>query len=173
MNDDEGIEDAISKAEAEGIIVFAAASDDEANKPRAIPASMDKVLAIHATDGNGNPCKGNPDPVKHCANISTLGESIASPLRENKLLSGTSYSTAIASGMAANILTLVDACFGEWEEDKRLRRRAFRREGMRRILLEASGIRHGYDYVCPDRVAKDRDTMDGCRDWLREALRKP
>ncbi|KAH7020205.1 peptidase S8/S53 domain-containing protein [Ilyonectria destructans] len=81
MHDDESIEDAISKAEAEGIIVFAAASSDEANKPRAFPASMDKVLAIHATDGNGNPCKGNPDPVKHCANISTLGESIASPLR--------------------------------------------------------------------------------------------
>lgn len=75
--------------------------------------------------------------------------------------------------MAANILTLVDACFGESEEDKRLHRQAFRRQGMRRIFLEASRIRNRYDYVCPGRVAEDRDTMDGHRDWLRDALRKP
>ncbi|KAF4450005.1 extracellular serine protease [Fusarium austroafricanum] len=170
VTEDEDIKNAISAAEAQGIIVFAAASDDEANKPRAFPAKMDKVLAIHFTDGWGNICKENPQPAKYDVNFSTLGENILSPLCKGGLLRGTSYATAIASGMAANILTLAAACFGESGDDGALRRQVFKREGMKKIFLKVSGERNGYNYVCPLWVAKGRDSLNGYRDWLKDAL---
>lgn len=134
---------------------------------------MDKVLAIHATDGHGNPSKMNPSPMNHHHNFSTLGESIPSPLKGGGYLPpGTSFSTPIAAGMAANMLTLAVECLGESEKDKALRRFAFKRAGVLRIFNKASQDRCGYNYVCPSRVAEDRDAVDEIGGWLREALKE-
>lgn len=177
INETKSIYEAIDKAEGQGIIVFAAASNNGANTPRAFPASMDKVLAIHATDGYGKSSNMNPNPLEDSPNFSTLGESIPSPLKEGELLpSGTSFSTPIAAGMAANILTLVEACFdGSEEDDERLRDRAFKREGMGRIFKKAASRGpDGYRYVCPGMVGcpgkVKRGKMASHREWFREAL---
>lgn len=173
IDEDEGIEDVISKAESQGIIVFAAASDNQANKPRPFPANMDKVLAVYFTDGRGNICDRNPRPVDGDANISTLGECIPSLTGGIEPLSGTSYATAIASGMAVNILTLADEHLKS-EEDRWLRRRVFRRDGMKKIFLYISGTKDpkGYHYVCPIRVKEVGDRWNDYRGWFIEAWQK-
>ncbi|QPC79152.1 hypothetical protein HYE68_009904 [Fusarium pseudograminearum] len=174
IDQDESIEDIILKAESQGIIIFAAASDNQANRPRPFPANMDTVLAVHSTDGRGNICKQNPQPVEHAANISTLGHSIPSPISDTKLLFGTSFATAIASGMAANVLTLADKHLKS-EEDRWLRRRVFRRDGMKKIFLHISGTKDpkGYHYVCPIRVKEVGDRSNDYRGWFIEACQKP
>ncbi|KAG5800746.1 hypothetical protein H9Q69_000305 [Fusarium xylarioides] len=173
IDEDSRIERAIEAAEAKGVIVFAAASENEANKTRAFPASMAKVLAIHSTDGQGNIGYLNPASLDSEPNISTLGESIRSPLNDSApLLNGVSYSTAIASGMGANILTLAHACCDESEE---LRRRVFTWGGMKNILLSISGGRDGdgYNYVCPIWVAKGCNNREAYRQWFSTALKPP
>ncbi|EKJ76578.1 hypothetical protein NXS19_009555 [Fusarium pseudograminearum] len=173
IDEDEGIEDIISKAESQGIIVFAAASDNQANKPRPFPANMDKVLAVYFTDGRGNICDRNPRPVDEDANISTLGECIPSLTGGIKPLSGTSYATAIASGMAVNILTLADEHLKS-KKDQWLRRRVFRRDGMRKIFIHISRKKdlQGYNYVCPIRVKEVGDRGNDYRGWFIDALQK-
>ncbi|RFN45344.1 extracellular serine protease [Fusarium flagelliforme] len=173
VDEDGSIEDAISKAEAQGIVVFAAASDDEANKPRPFPARMEKVLAVHSTDGRGNISFQNPKPLDDDMNISTLGESIESPVGDGELLDGSSYATAIASGMAANILTLADAYLSKSKDDQEIRRRVFKREGMKRIFRHVSGgrDREGYNYVCPEMVAEDCNSSEVYRHWFKQALK--
>ncbi|EEU47251.1 uncharacterized protein NECHADRAFT_77513 [Fusarium vanettenii 77-13-4] len=141
---------AIDEAEAQGIIVLAAASNRGANESRVFPARMDTVLAIHATDGNGNPCGFNPSPLEKAMNFSTLGTAIRSPLGDGTFVpSGTSFSTPIAAGMAANILTLVEEYFNESHNDGRTWYLAHRRTGMGAIFKELSVNRHNYDYLCP------------------------
>ncbi|KAJ4012483.1 hypothetical protein NW752_008180 [Fusarium irregulare] len=173
VDEDGSIENAISKAEAQGIVVFAAASDDEANKPRPFPARMEKVLAVHSTDGRGNISFQNPKALDDDINISTLGESIESPLGDGELLDGASYATAIASGMAANVLTLADAYFSESKVDQEIRRQVFKREGMKRIFRHVSGgrDREGYNYVCPHMVAEDCNSPEVYRHWFKQALK--
>ncbi|SCO46646.1 uncharacterized protein FFMR_08654 [Fusarium fujikuroi] len=173
MNDDDDIREIIVKAQSQGILVFAAASDNKAGTRRAFPGSIAEVLAIHSADGRGNIGLGNPEHDPHDANFSTLGEEIRSPLKDRKFLTGVSYSTAIASGIAANILTLADVCFNESPGDQALRRRAFRSEGMKKIFLKVSGKRNGdgYNYVRPVRLVENFDTTEGYRHWLMDALR--
>lgn len=140
--------EAINKAEAQGIIILAAASNKGANAPRAFPARMDNVIAIHATDGMGNPCGFNPNPWPKVFNLSTLGTDIPSPLEDDKFVpKGTSYSTPIAAGMAANILTLVESFHGP-DNDDLTQYRAHRREGMQAMFESFAGLRGSYDYIC-------------------------
>ena len=143
------------------------------NNPRPFPARLEKVLAVHSTDGKGNGSFENPKALYDDINISTLGESIESPLGDGELLDGTSYATAIASGMAANILTLVDAYFSETKDDQEIRRRVFKWEGMRRIFRHISGgpDRQGYNYVCPVMVAQDCNSPEVYRHWFIQALK--
>lgn len=133
---------------------------------------MDEVLAVHSTDGWGTICQGNPRWVFRDPNISTLGENIPSPLDEDELLRGSSYSTAIASGMAANILTIADANLGASEGDRRVRDRAFKTEGMAKIFVKVSEnwTRDDYHFVCPSRIARLCDEKDSYRHWLKDAL---
>ncbi|UPK91186.1 hypothetical protein LCI18_002121 [Fusarium solani-melongenae] len=162
------IRDAITKAEAQGILIFAAASNDGANSPRAFPTCIiDKVLAIHATDGHGNPCGINPTPLKQHFNFSTLGAGIPSLLdKPNVLKAATSFSTPIAAGMAANILTLAQTCLDDWS----LRRLAFQKGGMQAILLNASIPRDHYNYLCPNEMKRDSTEHYGY--WLMDVLKK-
>ncbi|KAG5756142.1 hypothetical protein H9Q72_001103 [Fusarium xylarioides] len=179
IDEDSRIKRAIRAAEAKNIIVIAAASENEANKTRAFPASMKKVLAIHSTDGQGRICYLNPYPLDTEPNISTLGESIRSPLNgfndRGPLLDGVSYSTAIASGMAANILTLAHAYLDDSEDGQQPRDEVFTWDGMTNIFLNISGgpDRDGYNYVCPIRVAKHCHAREAYRRWFKSVLEQP
>lgn len=128
---------------------------------------MDTVLAIHATDGNGNPCGFNPSPLEKAMNFSTLGTAIRSPLGDGTFVpSGASFSTPIAAGMAANILTLVENYFNESDNDGRTWYLAHRRTGMKAIFKKVSVNRYNYDYLCPSRLDYYADKF-----WIAHALK--
>ncbi|SMQ51046.1 unnamed protein product [Zymoseptoria tritici ST99CH_3D7] len=109
------MDDAISNALNNRILLFAAASNDGANLGRAFPAQCPGVFCIHSTDGNGNPSKFNPTPSVSDVNFSLLGEQVSSHWPAGmdgheqtvRVMSGTSVATPIAAGLAASVLSFV------------------------------------------------------------------
>jgi hypothetical protein len=138
--------------DATGKIVFAAAGNRGANKPRAWPASKRGVIAIHATDGRGSAVNMNPNREGNL-NLATLGSDIKMRWPGDRpgefkdvYISGTSFSTPIAAGIAANILEFArnHLKLNRWRKD-----RFYSHDGMEKILKEMSGRRGGYDYLQP------------------------
>lgn len=94
-------------------LIFAAAGNSGGNAPRKWPASRGGVIAIHATDGLGNGMNINPSRDDKGYNFATLGRDIKMKWwpnderrgrMEDVFVSGTSYATPIAAGIAANVL---------------------------------------------------------------------
>ncbi|CAG2005085.1 unnamed protein product [Fusarium graminearum] len=166
--DNDAIENAIGKAENDGVIIFAAASNYGGNARRAFPARMDKVLCVHASDGNGNKSGLDPSPKIDRENFSTLGVAIESIWEDDVYLSGTSYSTPVAADFAANVLRYVQHCCGL---EEKYRKRAFSRVGMKNILLAMSDFRDGYHYVTPWRKMWDGDVAVDVAAKIKQALK--
>ncbi|KAK4065581.1 hypothetical protein Trihar35433_7701 [Trichoderma harzianum] len=100
-----------SSQDANRKLVFAAAGNWGVYKRRAFPARKEGVIAVHASDGSGEGAKFNPNPESKL-NLSTLGENIKIrwPDPDNygdmkdRYISGSSFATPIAAGIAANVL---------------------------------------------------------------------
>jgi hypothetical protein len=109
---DPAISEAIKHANAQDVIMFAAAANHGGNKSIAFPASLQHmVLGINSTDGLGNPSPFNPTPGSLRENFSVLGEAVTSQWPRKldgsttkKCKSGTSFATPIAVGIAATLL---------------------------------------------------------------------
>ncbi|KAL6804134.1 peptidase S8/S53 domain-containing protein [Trichoderma sp. SZMC 28012] len=114
MDDYHELEDALANAHAKRVLLFAAASNCGGRLGRAYPARDQNVIAIHATDTNGNRSRFSPTALSHDINLATVGEAIESawPMylsgnSASKFLrckSGTSFATPIAAGIAAFLL---------------------------------------------------------------------
>lgn len=93
---------------AKNVLVFAAASNYGNMKRNAFPGRMrNSVFCIYATDARARVATSsqsfNPPGLKNCNNFAILGEGIhLGPWGSS--VSGTSYSTSIAAGLAARIL---------------------------------------------------------------------
>ncbi|QYS96040.1 Peptidase_S8 domain-containing protein [Trichoderma simmonsii] len=108
------IQEAITNAHAKHVLLFAAASNSGGSLGRTYPARDQNVIAIHATDTDGNRSRFSPTPLKHDINLATVGEAIESawpaylPGNSNskflRCKSGTSFATPIAAGIAAFLL---------------------------------------------------------------------
>ncbi|KAL7954001.1 peptidase S8/S53 domain-containing protein [Trichoderma compactum] len=100
-----------SSQDAERKLVFAAAGNRGPCAVRAFPARKEGVIAVDASDGSGEWVKLNPNS-KSKLNLSTLGENIkircpdsANPGKmKDVYISGSSFATPIAAGIAANVL---------------------------------------------------------------------
>ncbi|PGG96608.1 hypothetical protein AJ80_09809 [Polytolypa hystricis UAMH7299] len=114
------IRDAYSKT-----LLFAAASNEGANRRRAFPARQREVICIHATDANGQPSRFNPSNLQDDNNFATMGEAIESAwpkllcLESNDAYiayrTGTSFATPIAAGIAAFLIQYGKENLGETE----------------------------------------------------------
>ncbi|OBT80206.1 hypothetical protein VF21_00560 [Pseudogymnoascus sp. 05NY08] len=95
------IDEAISHTHKKAVL-FAAARNSGVLKRIAYPAILDDVICIYSTDGLGKPSDFNP-PSKQHNNFGTIGESLLSswPRSEPRYMSGTSFATPIAAGIAA------------------------------------------------------------------------
>ncbi|OPB44813.1 hypothetical protein A0O28_0089510 [Trichoderma guizhouense] len=100
-----------SSRKAKAKLVFAAAGKQGPNEPQTWPANKSGVIAVHATYWSGEGAKFNPNP-RSRLNLSTLGHNIEMPCsdpanpdeRKNVYISGSSFATPIAAGIAANVL---------------------------------------------------------------------
>jgi len=123
----------------------------------------------------GNPSETNPTP-KRGASFATLGLSIESSVKKKEgkgrkevIISGTSYATPIAAGIAANILE-----FASHQLHNRLsageRENLFAYWGMSRLFERMSERRSEYDYILPWKLfdgREPRDIADNIHDILR------
>ncbi|KAK3986501.1 peptidase S8/S53 domain-containing protein [Cladorrhinum sp. PSN332] len=111
----ESIQKAIDRAVDTQKIVFAAASNEGANRTRTFPATHPRVICVHSADGYGNPSKFNPTALQWKHNFCVLGEHIeAACPRSNeddfggvKRESGTSFATPVGVAIAAFLICYV------------------------------------------------------------------
>lgn len=152
------INEALKLADNNDVLLFAAASNDGANKsiPRAWPAREDtKVFCIHATDSHGYPWKRNPPSELGTFNFATFGEDVLTTGKQDKLVgkTGTSMATPIAAATAA---LLIDFSRLPRMKGKKLdhMNKVASFQGMKRLLL-ASSEKTGQDnfrYIKPWRL---------------------
>lgn len=129
--------DSIKHAAYNGVVMFAAASNDGKNRPGGVawPAKDMNVICVHSGDGHGTPSRFTPSP-QDSMKIMVLGECVNSawPQKlkspgDHKLMSGTSCAAPIAAGIAALILDCARG-FLTQQEWERLRRA----DSMRRMF---------------------------------------
>ena len=102
-----GIHTQINLCNGQNIIIFAAASNEGGNAPRAYPASYDPpVLGIHAATAEGNLWHKSPSAEPHTDNFLTVGQAVESAWLGGgkKYQSGTSVATPVAVAIAALML---------------------------------------------------------------------
>jgi subtilisin family serine protease len=108
-----GMHEAIARANHNGIILFAAASNEGGTREVTYPAKHDEVVCVFSTDGHGNSLGINPTPMEKSGyNFATLGQAVKSAwpttLQEGeepeRRKTGTSFATPIAAGVAACLL---------------------------------------------------------------------
>ncbi|KAK4101058.1 subtilisin-like protein [Parathielavia hyrcaniae] len=127
----EVIHEALKMANNENVLVFAAASNCGSNDRISYPASSDKVICIHATDGLGNKASFTPGSLERHDNFAAPGVAVKSYWSQHfqrlgqdwnpeRRLSGTSSAAPIAAGIAALVLEFVRsarASLGDADED--------------------------------------------------------
>ncbi|KAK4201197.1 hypothetical protein QBC40DRAFT_324993 [Triangularia verruculosa] len=106
--------DAIVAAKSQRILIFAAASNHGGTygglrhaATVSFPARMSDVISVFSTNPCIEPSSFNPKPSPVGYNFAILGENITLHPDENDnraLLSGTSFATAVAAGVAARLL---------------------------------------------------------------------
>jgi Subtilase family len=107
-----GMQKAIIEAYSRNILMFAAASNEGGNRIVTYPARKEQVICIYATDGKGEPYRSNPTPIGNSYRFATLGEGVKSAWPKGlkkgaapeQRMTGTSFATPIAAGIAACLL---------------------------------------------------------------------
>jgi subtilisin family serine protease len=107
-----GMQKAIIEAYSKNILMFAAASNEGGNRIVTYPARKEQVICIYATDGKGEPYRSNPTPIGNSYRFATLGEGVKSAwpkglkkgVAPEQRMTGTSFATPIAAGIAACLL---------------------------------------------------------------------
>lgn len=145
------MDEAIRKAYMENRLIFAAASNYGANRERTYPANSANVFCIHATDGNGNKSGMDPIPLDWCHNFSTLGVAVPCGFKDGHemFLSGSSYSTPIAVGIATNILQHAKALQRENVLTQGQLERLHNHDGMKSVFHRMACRSDSYDYLAP------------------------
>ena len=111
----ECIQSSILHAHSKNVVLFAAARNNGGLTKIAYPASQPEVICINSTDGEGNQSHFKPSAEKF-KNFSTVGENVLSSWARSlpKRMSGTSFATPIAAGVAAIVMDYMEQKSHAW-----------------------------------------------------------
>ncbi|KFY52592.1 hypothetical protein V496_08343 [Pseudogymnoascus sp. VKM F-4515 (FW-2607)] len=156
-------------AHSEETVLFAAARNNGGVKGIAYPASQTEVICINSTDGEGNPSPFNPSP-KEDKNFSTLGEAVLSswPRSVQQRMTGTSFATPIAAGIAAVTMDYMEQRTMDWskDDDRYVARRIKTRGGIIAVFdKHLSDPRSGFRFLCPWLMASIKRTYFRVPKW--------
>ncbi|KAK4144818.1 uncharacterized protein C8A04DRAFT_11220 [Dichotomopilus funicola] len=151
---------AVIRAQAAGVLLFAAASNIGAYGIPAFPARQSGVFCIYAGDGKGNSSRTCPTVRNNDVNFLTLGEGVNSAWPQykphgsshyvrTKRKSGTSFATPIAAGVAATFLLYARQNLTA-QEAKRFKEY----DKMKDLLARNAHTRHGYHVLSLDMFYK-------------------
>lgn len=151
-------ESALVNAYANDVLLFAAASNSGGKLGRAFPAREPTVIAVHATDANGNRSRFSPTAATDDINLATVGEAVESawPVQlcdetanpySVKYKSGTSYATPIAAGIAGFLLLYARVHLSEKAAALKSQKRM--KAVMKRLAEKGAGYkpRDGYHFL--------------------------
>lgn len=176
------VQAAILNAFSKNILMFAAASNSGGNRDVKYPARKDEVICVYATDGSGNPFKGNPTTmISSSFHFATLGEGVKStwPRKlqdpppgpdepSERRQTGTSFATPIVAAIAACIIEF--AVVQNLSED--LLRVLKTRQGMQKTILRLMvDERSGLHYVHPWKMFSYDRTDNMIIDMMTDILR--
>ncbi|OTA01477.1 hypothetical protein A9Z42_0018300 [Trichoderma parareesei] len=149
----DALDDAIAKADANKVLLFAAASNSGGRLPRAYPASSSHVICVHSTDTMGNASNFSPTAQPYSLNLATVALKKYVSSR-----SGTSYATPIMAGIAAFLLQYARLHLPE--QASRLQKKENMEALLRRCAERGSNYtpRDNYFYVA---LSLDRQTLFG------------
>ena len=155
---DEEIRKAILRASQKNVVLFAAASNNRAERKNAIgyPARDDNVICVNSTKSSGIRSDFSPAPDESSHNFAILGECLeaAWPPELNdgqslKTVDGTSQATPLLVGIAATILHLTRVkALGKFDKDYECRIK--QRRGMSIVLrrcMSKKGVE--YNHITP------------------------
>ncbi|KAH7187349.1 peptidase S8/S53 domain-containing protein, partial [Fusarium oxysporum] len=153
-------------------LFFAAASNYGANKRRTYPAKASTVFCIHATDGNGNKSGMDPVPLPDSINFTTLGVAVPCGYKDGneRFLCGSSYSTPIAVGIAANILDQAQVLQRDGVLDVNECNRLYGYGGMKSVFKLMACKTDGYDYLAPWNLWHEQANADTVWANIQQAL---
>lgn len=169
---DDAIHNAIMKAASDRVLIFAAASNYGNLHNITFPARMKhQVFGIFATDARANIASAaasiNPQPDPDSRNFATLGEEITVQPFTDPVF-GTSYSTAIAAGIAGQLLDFsrqpeCQRRISQWRKLRSI-------EGMTAVLslMTLGKGNHGYSCLRPRRLIENYNGAD--REEMRRRL---
>lgn len=179
MDDYHELEDALANAHAKRVLLFAAASNSGGKRGRAYPARDQNVIAIHATDTDGNRSRFSPTALSHDINLATVGEAIESAWPTNlpgnsdsgflRCKSGTSYATPIAAGIAGFLLLYTKINLPDKADALKSRRRM--QALLKRVAEKEAGqtARDGYYFIS---LSLDHDSLFGRgKNYIDETIR--
>jgi hypothetical protein len=162
------IDEALHEAISNHALLFAAAANCGGNDKPSWPVIDERIMCIHAADGEGNPCETTPSAFPRRDNFAVLGSSVRAAWVPNpdgsqsfQYKSGTSTAAPIAAGIAACIIDLLQRArtpfirsrpdFDEENYDRNLKALR-RRQGMGDVFNLMVNERRDYQYVIPWRL---------------------
>lgn len=179
------LESALKNAYAKDVLLFAAASNSGGQLGRSFPAREPTVIAVHATDANGNRSRFSPTPLNDDANLATIGEAVESAWPVHlcdeisnpdcvQIKSGTSFATPILVGISAFLLMYARANLPD--KAPALRSQKWMRAVLKRLAEKGAGsanqLRDGYYFVDlslykDSLFGREKDFINAtCRDLL-------
>jgi subtilisin family serine protease len=176
LKDQTDMRKAVLEAHAKSILMFAAASNKGGNFNVTYPAKYGEAICIFSTDGLGSDSIYNPTQMGGSGyHLATLGEGVKSAwpidLQEGsnfeRRMSGTSFATPIAAGVAACVLefTLMN------QKDNNLYEKLHRRDQMKEVFAQRlADNRNGWHYIRPWKLFDKERSEDTILTLIEEAL---